>query len=402
MVLAGAWARGGVGVPVVARFAPGGCDTVCSMTVVATCVRHSLLILGAALLFGLLSGAVAGADPQRPVIALPEGVYVHAGLYEDHLRIDDDDFQLIASEGETAAETARDCAPQVRTIDAATYLGWEMAACLGLSLPSELPYMPRPLEPLLNVTAAPATDSVRIILDAGHGGEDPGAVGVDGIKEKDITLALARAMFEKLSTVPGFDVYMTRTGDRFISLRDRAEMANRLQADLFISLHGNAGFRETARGVEIFIAGHQADDAHARELAMLENSVEEEPLFHNGSTAELLADLALADQLQHSAHTAAGMLTAMTRDLEVANRGVKRAPFWVLLGSNMPAVLVETGFLTNRDEGRLLADPEYQARIAQSLVTALEELQPNLLNRRVRSNHGPFVRQEGTHRLATP
>lgn len=377
------------------------------MTVVATLVRTTLFVrtatLGFVLLLGLLSAASAWAG-QPTVVALPGGIYLHSEYYEGQVEKDGDVFRLV-SPGSGSADGAADaveCVADVSHFRSATYIHWETATCLGLTLPATLPYMPLAFKPLLNVSPSPSTDSVRIILDAGHGGEDSGAIGVDGIMEKDIVLAMAHAMFELLAASPGFDVYMTRTGDRYLTLRERVEMANRLQADLFISLHGNAGFRETARGVEIFIAGHRADDARSRELARLENSVDGEPFLRTGDTASVLADLALADQLQHSAHTAAGMLAAMTRDLDVSNRGVKRAPFWVLLGSNMPAVLVETGFLTNQNEGRLLADPEYQARIAQSLVSALEELQPSLLNRRVRSNHGPIVRQQGTDPLASP
>jgi N-acetylmuramoyl-L-alanine amidase len=281
------------------------------------------------------------------------------------------------------------CPDEIRVYNGETYLSRQVFECFGFTIPEGIAEPAVMFEPFLNFSWRPATDTVRVVIDAGHGGHDPGARSVHGVNEKTITLGLAHALNQELHNRAGFEAFMTRTDDRYLTLRERVAIANRLQADIFISIHANAGRRKAARGLEIFIAGRRADDDEGRRLAQIENMGEDVEAIWGDSTQALLTELAMADQLQHSALLASRMLDRVTSTIDVENRGVKRAPFWVLLGSNMPAVLVEAGFVTNREEAARLADPQYQAEVAVALADALAQLRDPFLKRRIRSTHVP-------------
>ncbi len=351
---------------------------------------YALRTLVCTLLAMLVYTSVDAAEPV--LVAHSDGLFVRVDSFAHDVTESAD--AVFARVGKlvhrfpTMPVTDTACTPFIRRFGGRAYLRRDAVECLGARIPQhEVPIIPARIEPLLDFAWPPATDSVRIVIDAGHGGHDSGAVGVDGLVEKEITLAISRMLHAHLNEVPGFDVYLTRTDDRYLSLRERSEIANRLQADLFISIHGNAGRRATAQGFEIFIAGRRADDADAMALASLENGGETD--FVVSDTQNMLAELALADQRQQSARAADALLRRVTGKLAVENRGVKQAPFWVLLGSNMPAVLIETGFLSNHQESRLLADPAYQRQMTQALSDALEALRPSLLGRRMRQQHEP-------------
>jgi N-acetylmuramoyl-L-alanine amidase len=215
----------------------------------------------------------------------------------------------------------------------------------------------------------------RIIVDAGHGGHDTGAIGPRGVREKDVTLAMARRLAEKLRT-QGFQVTLTRTDDRYLKLEERTAMANMARGDLFVSLHTNANPRRDRSGVETYFL-NVTDDRYARRLAARENGsldMEEAPkdvqriLTDLDSKASAGASRTLARMVQKE-------ITIRTRQSQgaVRDRGVKNALFYVLLGARMPAVLVETAFISNRAEEKRLASPAYQQLVADGVARAVVE-----------------------------
>lgn len=214
----------------------------------------------------------------------------------------------------------------------------------------------------------------RVVVDAGHGGHDPGAVGPTRVREKDVTLAIARRLATRLRTA-GFEVVMTRSDDRFVALEERTAIANTRRGDLFISIHANANPRRALAGTETFVL-NVADDRYARRLAARENGAELEEDGEGTEAARILTDLdakASTDASRRLASSVQRELTGAVRGRygEVRDLGVKSALFYVLLGARMPAVLVETAFISNRREEKRLASPAYQDVVAQALSRAV-------------------------------
>ena len=215
-----------------------------------------------------------------------------------------------------------------------------------------------------------AASSIRTIaIDPGHGGDDEGAKGAEGTKEKDITLAIARRFKAALEAKLGVRVLLTRDDDRSVSLDDRTAAANNSKADLFISLHANASWRPALAGATISTArfDHQADEAG---LALAPEPV---PAF-GGTTRDIQFvpwDIAQIPHLEQSA-TLAGLIQEQFKDhVPLAMKPVDSAPLRVLESANMPAVLIEMGYLTNPDQEKQLALAEFQNTLVQSLVDAV-------------------------------
>jgi N-acetylmuramoyl-L-alanine amidase len=213
----------------------------------------------------------------------------------------------------------------------------------------------------------------RIIVDAGHGGHDTGAIGPRGVREKDVTLAMSRRLAEKLRSL-GYEVTLTRTDDRYLKLEERTAIANLARGDLFVSLHANANPRRDRSGVETYFLD-VTNDRYARRLAARENGVmdlEDEP----GDVQRILTDLdskSSAGASRSLARLVQKEITVRTRQGQgpVRDRGVKSALFYVLLGARMPAVLVETAFISNRAEEQRLASPAYQQLVADGVARAV-------------------------------
>lgn len=212
----------------------------------------------------------------------------------------------------------------------------------------------------------------RVVLDPGHGGSDFGARGISGTLEKTLSLALARRIGEALEGL-GVQVVYTRTQDRFVSLADRTETANRAGAELFVSIHANSARDATVSGVETYFLSLEASDEDARRVATVENEV----FASKDSTPDaaeivggILGDLIRTDYLQRSSRVAAEVQRAL-EPLPGPSRGVKQAPFAVLMGVNMPAILIETGFVTHAAEERRLRSPGHQGALARAIATAL-------------------------------
>jgi len=216
-------------------------------------------------------------------------------------------------------------------------------------------------------------EGLRIVLDPGHGGHDPGAQGVDGVLEKDVTLAITRQLKQRLEREEGVTVLLTRNGDETRSLAERTAFANASSADVFISIHTNADHAGTLRGIETYTLNNTNDRATIR-LAKMENG----PAFRvgPGALSLILSDLVQSGKEEESNALAERLHSRLlarlrTRYSDVHNLGVKRGPFYVLVGAYMPCVLVETSFLSHPIEGRRLASSDYQEQVAEGLFAGI-------------------------------
>jgi N-acetylmuramoyl-L-alanine amidase len=221
----------------------------------------------------------------------------------------------------------------------------------------------------------PRERNLLIVLDPGHGGKDPGAVGKLGTREKDLNLAIAQKLAQRLERA-GYRVLLTREKDEFVSLKERVDFANKNKADIFISIHNNAS-RENPRAVGFetyFLAEGRTDLERAQ--ALKENEVlkleENSNPFLNDELSLILSDLAQTEFLKESEELACAIQDAADAYLGLANRGVKQAGFYVLRGALMPAVLVEGGFLTNRREEKLLRQEKTQEKIAEAIFRGVK------------------------------
>jgi len=225
---------------------------------------------------------------------------------------------------------------------------------------------PKPAESIPTPIQTPAR--LKVAVDAGHGGDDTGAKGALQLKEKDVALALAKALAEQLRGV-GFEVLLTRSDDTFIPLWDRARLANEAGADLFVSLHLNSSKSRIAKGSEVFFLSLDAGDADAAGVAALENGGSAgTPATPDSVVASILDDLAQKAYLQDSERLAVAIQNQLNRLGGIKERGVKQAPFVVLRGAAMPAVLVETVFISNPKEAAKLKDPAFLKSAAESIT----------------------------------
>ena len=221
----------------------------------------------------------------------------------------------------------------------------------------------------------PPPRTFTVMLDPGHGGKDPGAIGEGRITEKDVVLAISKRVGRKLAARLPVRVLYTRSSDIFIPLEERIAKANAAQADLFVSVHANASTNPDLQGVETYYLNNTNDRATIR-LASLENGIRPGGNGRGDSLSFLLSDLiqngkeedsiALANHLQEA-------IVSRARDTypSVRNLGVKKGPFYVLVGAHMPCVLVETAFVTHRIEGKYLARLEYQEALAEGLFLGI-------------------------------
>lgn len=213
-----------------------------------------------------------------------------------------------------------------------------------------------------------------VVIDPGHGGSETGAIGSTGLKEKDVVLDVAVRLARMLRDQAGLEVYLTRENDQLLPLASRTALANHQQADLFISLHANASTSPGARGSETYFLSADATDDEARNLAALENRVAEEAERRAVADAGLemiLWDLAQTEYLLESSRLAERIQQELNSLLNTPNRGIKQAPFRVLEGATMPAVLVETAFITNPEEELLLLKESFRERIATALYRSV-------------------------------
>lgn len=212
----------------------------------------------------------------------------------------------------------------------------------------------------------------RIVVDPGHGGHDPGAVGPGGTQEKDVVLAIGLKLRDLLKDELGLDVVMTRSGDVFIPLEERTAIANKVNADLFVSVHANAANNHVASGIETYYL-NLAKTEKAAQLAAKENGTSLEKV---SVLQAILFDLMANYKLNDSAHLAEDVQKALHRRIrdrygDAKSLGVKQGPFYVLVGATMPSILVETAFVSNPHEESRLQSPEYQEATAEGIMEGI-------------------------------
>jgi N-acetylmuramoyl-L-alanine amidase len=220
----------------------------------------------------------------------------------------------------------------------------------------------------------------KIVLDPGHGGKDPGAIGVGGIAEKDIVLAVAKKLAGKLRQEMGVQVILTRSDDRFIALEDRTSMANAQEADLFVSLHMNASPNAEARGLETYYLDKTTDEASLR-LAARENATSRKNVSDlQFILSDMTQNLKLEDSISLAHHIQHSLVDRMSNNVvEVKDLGVKKALFYVLVGARMPSVLVEMFFITNKTEGRAMSQENYQDAMVDALYDGIVKYSESMM-----------------------
>lgn len=240
-----------------------------------------------------------------------------------------------------------------------------------LAPPAPAPGPPAPTAEPPAANPLPATGVRTVVIDPGHGGDELGAQGPRGTLEKDITLSVSRRLRTLIESRLGLRVLLTRDDDRTMSLDDRSAYANSQKADVFISIHANAAVRPAMKGAEVYYLTIDRADAEARRLA--ESSDAQLPTLGGGTrTIDLILwETAQARYLEQSNALANFVEQALRSRVEMSPRAVQQAPFRVLVGANMPAVLVEIGYLSNPDQEQQLTSGSYQDLIAQSLLDAI-------------------------------
>ena len=238
--------------------------------------------------------------------------------------------------------------------------------------PGGSPLAPQPVPTLRPVT--PGTGfrkPVVLVIDPGHGGSDGGAQGPGGRFEKDVTLALARRLRAAAIDALSIQAYLTREGDTEVPLDERAAIANNFNADIFLSLHANGSRISSATGTEVFFLSYTAVDDEARRLALQEGAIAERTANTDKDVGLILWDMAQAAQLEASSRLATSLHGEIAKSALSRSRGVKQAPFRVLVGATMPASLVEVGFITNPEEEKRLFSDAHQIRVVDALIQGL-------------------------------
>ncbi len=219
------------------------------------------------------------------------------------------------------------------------------------------------------------TTIAKVVVDAGHGGKDPGAVGKSGLREKDITLAIAKELANLLKD-KGFEVILTRDSDRFLALSERTKKANEAKGDLFVSVHCNASKKPTATGTQGFYLSPAKTD-EARAAAALENEallLEDEPIVDNIDDLQyIMADMLQSKNQRESSILAYMVEQKLAKTLSLESRGPQGANFYVLYGAFMPAILVEVAFISNVTEEKLLSSAKTQKNAAKAIADGVEQ-----------------------------
>ncbi|MEM4657798.1 MAG: N-acetylmuramoyl-L-alanine amidase [Candidatus Methanosuratincola sp.] len=218
-----------------------------------------------------------------------------------------------------------------------------------------------------------------VVIDPGHGGHDPGAIGPTGVKEKDVNLAIAKALKQRLEQ-GGFveKVVLTRHDDRFIPLEERTAIARKHKADLFISIHCNSSKNRNAQGIETYVLSF-TKDPDALAVAARENATNTRGL---SDLEDILKKYLLSSKIDESINLAEHVQTSLIASLnshygKINNKGVKKAPFVVLIGADVPSILIETSFISNPSDEKRLADPEYINKIAEGIVAGVYKYSNN-------------------------
>lgn len=221
-----------------------------------------------------------------------------------------------------------------------------------------------------------------IVLDPGHGGQDPGAIGVSGIYEKNITLAMGRELKAMLDSTGKYKVYLTRNSDVFIPLRDRIKIARRYDADLFMSIHADSALNRSAKGLSVYTLSENASDKEAAALAERENKADVisglNLVEHSKEVSDILINLAQRETMNRSSEFATFMVQEMRQSVKLVDNTHRFAGFAVLKAPDVPAVLLEMGYLSNKTEEKLLQQKSYRKKLADCASEAIEKYFENM------------------------
>jgi len=341
------------------------------------------------------------ADPPRLVVDL-EGIDLDASLRELVAKVrTDDPFIRQARVGQFRPRVVRivfdlkvEVSPQVFTLAPVAQYGHRLVIDLHPALEDPLQALLREVQQRDAALAAPAspppaiasapreepavTRLITVAIDPGHGGEDPGAIGQGGTREKDVVLAIARQVHELIGQEPGMRAFLTRDADYFVPLALRVQKARAVRADLFVSIHADAFVRPEARGASVYVLSQGgASSSAARWLADRENQAD---LIggvnlggRNREVAQLLLQLSTDSQIRDSSQVARLLIGQLGAVGQLHKPGVEQAGFAVLKAPDIPSVLVETAFISNPQEERRLADPAYQTRIARAIHAGIRQ-----------------------------
>jgi N-acetylmuramoyl-L-alanine amidase len=257
--------------------------------------------------------------------------------------------------------------------------------------------------PVRHPTTRPAAPDARsslplVLLDPGHGGKDPGAIGVSGTYEKHVSLATAQELQRQLMATGRYRVELSRTRDVFIPLADRVGIAQRRGAALFVSMHADALGNHAVRGASVYTLSDTASDAQTAALAQRENDADRfaGPAFRNTppEVAQILASLVRQETRRGSARMARSVVTALGQDIGLLQNPDRHAGFMVLKAADIPSVLVEMGFMSNPEDEAALRRPEHRALVARAMKSAVEAYFAQ-----TGPNHGPTA-EPGPLRMA--
>ena len=259
----------------------------------------------------------------------------------------------------------------------------DVEAASGGAARDDAPLSAKPATPTLSgsqtLTRALGLKVARIVIDPGHGGFDTGTIGPSGLEEKDLVLDVGLRLRKLIETQTNSEVFMTRSTDKFIPLEERTAIANEDGADLFISIHANASSDHRVRGIETYFLNFTSDP-EALKLAARENATSQESVHQ---LQDLIQKIALNNKIEESQELARNIQTVLYKRMSkgsrgIHNRGVRKAPFVVLIGANMPSILTEISFLSNAHSERLLKSSAYREQIAKALFNGIEAYIGNL------------------------
>ncbi len=334
-------------------------------------------------------------QPSAPqVFALaPVAAYRHRLVFDLHPATEPDPLLALLQE-KAAADHSAAVTPADRAASAVNDALGDFIGGIGKGgIPGRLP--PPPSDPTLPPPSGPLRITERLVivaLDPGHGGEDPGAIGPSGLREKDVVLQVALQLRERINAQPNMRAMMTRDGDFFVPLHERVRKARRVQADLFISIHADAFIKPHASGASVFALSESgATSVEARWMANKENAADlvggVNIKSKDAAVTRALLDMSTSAQIKDSLKLGAEVLGRIGRVGRLHKPRVEQAGFAVLKAPDVPSILVETAFISNPDEEAKLRDPRYQAQLVEALVAGIG---------RYFAKNPPLARNRGT------
>jgi N-acetylmuramoyl-L-alanine amidase len=311
----------------------------------------------------------------------PVAAYKHRLVFDLYPTREHDPLLALVREKEAAdqqaAQSVRDALGElIQRVDR-PMLPAPPAAAPAASVPMQTKAPPRPPEPASAEEQRRIDRLIIVALDPGHGGEDPGAIGPGGTREKDVVLQIALQLRDRLNALPNLRVMMTRDGDYFVPLHERVRKARRVQADLFVSIHADAFMRPEARGASVFaLSQGGASSATARWMAQRENAADlvggiNVATVRDKQVMQAMLDMSTAAQIKDSLKLGNEVLAPLGRVGRLHKRQVEQAGFAVLKAPDVPSILVETAFISNPEEETRLRDPAYQAQLVEALTTGI-------------------------------